>query len=387
MTAHLPRLNRYVLTVFLIVGVPVLALGILLVLALAQIKLRDSYGAHLGRLAEQTTSTVDAYVYRKLLDVTLLARSPTLREAAAAASASRVSAEETRTIDARWQQRGELPPALAGRLATPASRFLADITSHDQLYRELLLTDRAGRLAAASNRTSDFDQSDEGWWRVTVDDGPRGRAQVFDVRWDASAGSQALEIAVPVAGPDSDDLAGVLKAVVDARELLALVGSSQPGSDGQAMLLRADGSIIFSRATFTPQARFFAAREMRAQLTRAEENPAVTVAHFDATSPDGVDQVVAVAASQLPRSYANLPWVVAVSQPAEELLTPIRSLGFYLLLVFALTALMVLVLALWFSVRLAAPLVETGMHLVDYPRVARMPDSDSGVEWDAPQAR
>jgi hypothetical protein len=386
-TAHLPRLNLHVLTVFLIVGLPVLAVGILLVLALAQIKLRDSYGAHLGRLAEQTTSTVDAYVYRKLLDVTLLARTPTLREAAAAASATGASAEETRTLDERWQQPAELPPVLAARLATPASRFLADITSQDQLYRELLLTDRAGRLAAASNRTSDFDQSDEGWWNATLDDGLRGRAHVFDVQWDASAGSQALEIAVPVLGPGTDDLAGVLKAVIDARELLALVGNTQPGRDGQALLLRADGSIIFSRATFTPQARFFATREMREQLARVEGDPAAAVAHFDATSRDGVDQVVAVAASQLPRSYANLSWVLAVSQPAEELLIPIRSLGFYLLLVFALTAFMVLVLALWFSVRLAAPAVGTYMHLVEHPPVSRMPGSETSAEWEARQAR
>ncbi|MPY90569.1 MAG: hypothetical protein GEU99_21930 [Luteitalea sp.] len=386
-TVRLPRLNRHVLTVFLIVGLPVLAAGVLVVLALAQSRLRDSYGAHLGRLAEHAASSLDAHVYRKLLDVTLLARTPVLRQAAAAASAVEASAEATRKLDEQWQQQGELPAALASRLATPASRFLADITSTDQLYRELLLTDRAGRLAAASNRTSDFDQSDESWWDVTVDDGLRGRARVLDVRWDASARSQALEIAVPVAAPSSDNLAGVLKAVIDARELLALVGGAQPGHDGQAMLLRADGSIIFTRATFTPESRFFAARDMREQLARIEADPTTTAAHFDATSPDGVRQVIGVAPSQLPRSYANLAWVVAVSQPAEELLAPIQSLGFYLLLVLGLTALMVLVLALWFSVRLAAPAVATDMHLVEHPRVARMPDSETSDEWDMREAR
>jgi len=42
------------------------------------------------------------------------------------------------------------------------------------------------------------------------------------------------------------------------------------------------------------------------------------------------------------------------------------------LLLFALAALVVTGLALWFSIRLAAPQVDIDMHLVDHPEVSHV---------------
>ncbi len=79
---------------------------------------------------------------------------------------------------------------------------------------------------------------------------------------------------------------------------------------------------------------------------------------------------MALAPSQLARSFPNLNWLVALSLDQNELLTPFRSLGWYLFLVFALTALAVVSIALWLSVRLASPTFDPAidMHLVDHPQ-------------------
>ena len=82
----------------------------------------------------------------------------------------------------------------------PPLRTLTDIVAHDRIYREMILTDRQGRLIAASNPTTDYFQGDEDWWLAAFDDGRRGRVSIGDVRWDPSARAYAIEISAPVSG-------------------------------------------------------------------------------------------------------------------------------------------------------------------------------------------
>jgi hypothetical protein len=51
--------------------------------------------------------------------------------------------------------------------------------------------------------------------------------------------------------------------------------------------------------------------------------------------------------------------------------------GWYLLVLVAAAAIVVLALALWFSIRLAAPQVDIDMHLVPHPPVAHVGELSS----------
>ena len=106
-------------------------------------------------------------------------------------------------------------------------------------------------------------RSDEDWWKAC---GRRPAAWTHQ-RDRRALGRQrpraAIEVSIPVPEPGSDRLAGVLKAVIDARELLAAVGGLQPGATGQATLLRPNGSIVFSRTTDDPERALL--RHARAQ--------------------------------------------------------------------------------------------------------------------------
>jgi hypothetical protein len=364
-----PYLNIRALTVFLIAAVPLLALGLGIVLSNAQSQLRESFGRQLEQAAERTAPAVDAYVYRRIIDVSLLARLTELRESAAASTRAPYDARRVADLDRAWSTNRAVPPALAPMLQGPASRLLRDIVGQDPVYREILLTDRMGRLAAVSGASTDYDQSDEDWWRATFDESASGRLTVSDVRWDESARVYALEIAVPV--PDTSGAApiGILKVVADVRELLAAVA----GGSGDAMLIRRDGSIVFSRRNPTPGGRFFANDTLQAQLARATTGE--TSLHFVASQADG-RQLVGVAPSQLGVSYPNLTWLVAVWQPEEELLAPLRTQMWQWLFLLALTGAIVLALALWFSMRLVAPVTESEMHLVDHAKIQRLEERE-----------
>ncbi len=283
-----------------------------------------------------------------------------------------------------------MPIPLASLFEGEASRFLADVVVQNPIYREVLFTDRHGRLIAASNRVTDYDQADEDWWKAASDDGLRGRASVTDVRWDDSARALALEVAVPVAEPGSDRLAGVLKAVIDARELLGVGRRSAAGATGQATLVRSNGSIVFSRTADDPNARFFATNELTSGIERLRgtQGQGDERFSFSASTPDGVEHVVGVAPSQF-RTQLSERLMARRHLPGRRRVPRTnRTVGWWLLALVAVTLCFVLVLALWFSMRLAAPVMDAGMELVEHRPVSRMPDTgveDTSVEEEAPK--
>jgi hypothetical protein len=190
-----------------------------------------------------------------------------------------------------------------------------------------------------------------------------------------SAGVYAFDIAVPVPAPGSDELAGVMKIVADSREMLVGIAGLEVGDTGEAMLVRRDGSIVFSRRPYNPESRFFGAELLQEGLVRQQERreEAVPIT-FSARAADGDDRLVAVAPGQLSRSYPGLDWMVALSVDRDEVLSPFRSLVWYLVVVFALVLVAVLAIALWFSLRLAAPNLDpdTDMHLVEHMPVQHL---------------
>ncbi|HXW08712.1 MAG TPA: cache domain-containing protein [Vicinamibacterales bacterium] len=380
MTQRLPAINARVLTVVLLVALPVLVVGTAIVISIGQSRLHQTQSVRLAQVAEYTAAAVDAYVFRRILDASILARVPEIRRAAAEGNTSPFDPARTLELDQQWQADQKAASTQSGLLANPASAFLIDLIRHDPVYREILVTDRSGRLVAASNITSDYYQADESWWTQSFDDG-RGRVTVTDVRRDDSAGIYAFEIAVPVPAPDREEMAGIVKIVADSREMLAGIGGLELGSTGQATLVRPDGSIVFSRSPNSEGRRYFAAELLRQRLEgAAQQNEPTGTIVLTAHDTDETRRLVAIAPTQLSRNYAELQWMVALSAEQDELLAPFRSLVWYLGLTFALTAIAVLCIALWFSLRLAAPPIdpEVDLHLVDHVPVERIGASTEG---------
>jgi hypothetical protein len=366
-------INRRVLGVVLIIALPILVLGARYVVDSGRVRVREAEGARLGQVADHVASSADAYVFRRIVDAAVIARVPEIRRAAADATRQPLNPTRTEALDREWQKDRKVPAELALILTNPAARFLTDIVKQDQLYREILVTDRHGRLAAASQITSDYYQGDEGWFTQALDDGRRGRITVSDVRRDESADAYAFDISVPVADPQSDELVGIMKIVASSQEMLQGIGGLELGTTGQVALIREDGSIVFSRQAVTPGARFFGAEMLKGQLTASRNDPQARIT-FRSRSSDGTERVVAVARSRLRESFPNLSWLVAVSMAEDELLEPFRPMVWSLLAVIGLTAIAVLAVALWASMRLARPALDPSldMHLVEHPKPPRI---------------
>ena len=368
-------INYRVFATLLVVGVPVLLIGSYFVIERGRKELRDAFGRSLAQRAEQSAAAIDAYVYRRIVDVSLLARVPDVR-AAATRVRRPMSSAEMADLDRRFSALDLKAPMVVEVLGNAASRYFTDITRGDPIYRELLLTDRDGRLVAASNLTSDYDQSDEDWWKRVMSGAGQGEATVSDVRWDDSARTYAMEIAVPVPGEDGR-AAGVLKAVADIREMLASVAGIDTGNGGDAMVVRRNGSVVFSRGAVDPRARFFAEAGLRQRLEAPERADGPSRFAFSAQTVDGDQQVIGVATCQLSATYPHLPWAVVMWEAEDRALAPVNSLFRSLLLVLAATLLSLLAFAVWFSMKLAARPIENEMELVPHPHIARVAEEET----------
>ena len=377
--SRLARLNSRVLTAILLVALPVLIAGAALVINIGQSRVRATQSAQLAQIAEYTTAATDAYVFRRILDAAVLGRVPEIRRVATAGNERPFDAAAAANLDQQWQKDPAGASLRNGVLASSASQFLSDLVKNDSVYREVLVTDRHGRLVAASNLTSDYMQSDEPWWVNAFDNG-RGRISVGDVRRDESARVYAFEIAVPVPGAGDNNLAGVMKIVADSREMLAGVAGLELGATTEAALLRQDGTIVFSRRPYAEGSRFFGAELLRQRLEEraSRKEPARTLI-YEALGEDGTRRIIAAAPSQLGQSYPELSWMMALSVDRDELAAPFRSLVWYLVLVFAITGCAVMAIALWLSMRLAAPAFDPAydMHLVEHAPVGGLEDAES----------
>jgi hypothetical protein len=373
MPSGLPSINRRVLTTLLIVAFPMLVLGARCVVDSGQARVQESESLRLAQVAEHMAASADAYVFRRIVDAAVLARVPEIRRAAAEGSQRPFAERDALLVDAEWQQKRQVPASVSGVLQNPAARFLADVAKQDPLYREILVTDRQGRLVAASQVTTDYYQADEPWWTQALDDGRQGRITVSDVRRDESAGVFAFDIAVPVADPAGTNLVGIMKIVASSQEMLAGIGGLQLGATGHATLIRSDGSIVYSKEAMEPGVRFAGADRIRERLAAAGEDPQARI-YLQLPASDGNTRVVAIARSQLHRTFPNLSWLVAVSVAESELLAPFRPMVWSLLAVIGLTALAVLALALWLSMRMARPGLDPAldMHLVEHPKSPRI---------------
>ena len=117
-------------------------------------------------------------------------------------------------FDQRWQASEGSDELAESTLTNKCARNLVEFQEEHDGFPEIFVTDAKGLVVAATNRTSDYLQSDEEWWKTAYDQG-RGRSYYGSIEYDDSAYSESISLYVPVIDSDSAKAIGVLKAVCD----------------------------------------------------------------------------------------------------------------------------------------------------------------------------
>lgn len=362
---RLIELEPRLLVLFLFITIPFILVGCLFILGFVRAEMNETVGENLHGAAADTARYLDSYVQHALTHVSVLAATPTLRSAVDLANSRygmSPDAIRQRLVerDEEWtQNRGATPLAL-DLVRAPTSEFLREVAQFDTTYREILVTDRQGALVASTNITTDYYQADEAWWQRTFGDGELGSLFVSSVTFDASAAAYVLELAVPVTndlGDGVSEVSGVLKVLVEATDLISVIGAVRRGQYGHALLIDAsDGTIIVGTDAGDIMRREYdamsplreAASDERTSFVGRSAEGTVWLAGFSPMPDSGVSR--------------DLGWLVVVQQPLDQANAATRAATVYMVVFFVGMILLILAFSLYMHFKLVRPIREIDLR-------------------------
>jgi hypothetical protein len=348
-----------VLAAFFVAAMPFVAFGSFIVVNQSRNLLRESVGLSLEQRAVETKLAVERYVADQIVHLRLLAMDPEVQAALARAKPGDPAAVVGSSLSARTRPLTAVQPA----------------------FRQIQLVDAGGRLIAASSRGGRLDNRESAWFKALTAE--EGAAEAFVGAPFRPTGSPVgvFEVAVPVRDRDGT-LVGAARALVDLGDLYAVLGPVRIGRTGHAVLVRAtDGLVLASDETERVLARalpgfpalrsaiegfplgesgrklFGAAGQRRGYWTVPEVREPAAEGHTTLVEPARligfapVDQI------------AGVEWLVAVEQDLSEALAPVDGVTRYLWIHFIGVFATVILLALYFSLKLERPIMEDALHV------------------------
>lgn len=354
MTRRRYELDSRVLTIFFFVAIPFVVLGSFLVVSMAHGRLETAMGQSLEQRALETKLWIERYMGDQVVHLRMLAYDPLVRAAVVEGGAHPGIPDR---VEQAWTS-GADAEALAPLLQSPLAGHLRDVVRLRPALALVQVADAHGHLVASSSRAGRVGNADAAWFRALAND-PGERAFV-DVR-DQPGGLTTLEIAYPVLDSEGRVLGGV-RALVNAADLYAVLAPVRIGRTGHASLLRAKDGVVLAgddlrkgeRTVFPgfDSVRTAIEREQRGYWSIPEirkDGALVEPARVAGFAP--VDQVPGV------------QWLVAVEQDAAEAAAPVADVTRYLWIHFLGVFATVVLLALYFSIKLEAPVIEEALHL------------------------
>ncbi|NNM26240.1 MAG: HAMP domain-containing protein, partial [Phycisphaerales bacterium] len=206
-----------------------------------------------------------------------------------------------------------------------------------EVFPEVFLTNRYGGNVAQSNRTSDYRQDDEEWWQRAVANG----LFIDEISRDDSAGVYSVDICVRM-DDETGALAGVLKAVLNIREVFEIVDAHAP-ADAETRLMLFSGDRRLIREGRVEGDPLQVSGTLFDGVELDTTNRTITVEHRDAAT--GRRFLRAFAMTSRTRDAADLDWVVLAEYDADRVFAPIVQLRRDTHVVFLGATLIVVVLA------------------------------------------
>lgn len=126
-------------------------------------------------------------------------------------------------------------------LETQSASELREFQSSFPEHLEVFITNRAGAIVAATNRTTDYYQADEEWWQAAYDNG-RGKTYISQPIYDESTESLSFQIAVPVLRVGSNEIVGILRTTIALEVFTDALKTGRFGETGRTEIYLPDGT-------------------------------------------------------------------------------------------------------------------------------------------------
>jgi len=350
------EVDARILTLFFFVAIPFLAFGALVVMNLARGHLQNVMGQYLEQRAQEAGVLVERYVLGQFSQLRLISVDPDVK-AAVGAPVRDAAPEELRRLDQAWASGdAALSAAVAG---SPLAARLREMGQAQPALKLLQLVDARGRLLATTVRGGRLAYGDTAWFRALGETPIGGRAYVVDVVSPPGGGAM-FELDSPIRDSTDGHLLGALHALYDAADLYSVLASVRVGRTGHAALMRStDGLVLAADESSRVLKERYPGYEYIGAARREHQGfwamPAVKTSEGEEPR-----RIVGFAAVD---HVPEVEWTVGVEQDLDEAIGPIKSIGWYLLVHFIGVIGTAVLLAVYFSSKLEAPVIEEALHL------------------------
>ena len=206
-------------------------------------------GNQLVMLGDDVILRAADQVFGGLKVLETLARTPSLVEAVKQANLDRanLTSDEIAALDKDWQDKKDTIEPIAQEIeSNDLTDYLKEFIKQNPEEIEVFVTDIKGLNIAMTDRTSDFLQSDEGWWKSTYAEG-KGSSFIAAVEYDESSKAYAMNLGVPIYDTDTRKLLVFYAEHWMSPCFSRTLSNVKIGETGSAVLLDSDGNILFSQ--------------------------------------------------------------------------------------------------------------------------------------------
>ncbi len=230
---------------FVLIGVVSVSSVVYFVDRSSRTSLTDTIGNNLSGLANGEAIQVGQTLGSELDKLKGLALTKAVQDRAEAGTAAdSLSPAEIQTLDQQWRAadaaNNSSDPLVARVLSDSLSAELLKYQAQFPENVEVFLTDLPGVSLATTDRTSDYLQSDEGWWQAAYKNGQ----YIGQPEFDASTKTLAINMAVAVRASGGNQIVGVLRTTVNINSLANVLQAGLVGRTGQTNVYLPDGQEI-----------------------------------------------------------------------------------------------------------------------------------------------
>ena len=332
--------TQLVSNALLSIGLPVLLIGALTFFLLAYhldiietsfARSRDAVTNDIARTdlvarATNTASQIDTFLVNRITEAKTWASSTAVVEAARSAHARHAAEGFANAPAEEVEKRFHVQKSLG--LWPEADSFLRQQVAGSPYFAEIFFTDGNGFNVALTNPTSDFIQSDEGWWKRAWSQG----ISVGEVEYDDSAGVWSVDISVRIDHSPGAKPLGVMKTVLAIEPIQKIAdraAQSIPG--GRVQVATGRGSLIAETASGHARERIMSAEvnvqeqgepSVRASFAGQQTGFSIDEDWLTGYTRTGGRETYASTANR----FAGFDWIVIFQKPVAAIHEPITAL-------------------------------------------------------------
>ncbi len=283
-------------------------------------------GDSIQAVAELTMNRVDGFLLERISDARDWASTPIVIDAAV--QAAQIHSEEgfsgmpIAEVEEIFKEEKTL------NISPDATNYLLRQIENSPYFGEIFFTDRYGFNVAVTNRTSDFVQRDENWWKSAWENG----ISISEVEYDESARVWSISISMRIDNPVTGNSEGVMKTVLDISTVQGIADSQSIQIEGGEISIVNEAGLFIAETENDHLATRIMNRS--ANLRRANEEAYNVIfgnepQGFLMTKTDAIGFARSAGSDfyrgAVPR-FSGFEWRAVVRQPDSFALEPINGL-------------------------------------------------------------